>query len=35
MRMVGHHVDGSAATYERIGADPEQGVPIIALRPSI
>jgi len=33
MRMIGHDVDGSAAEYERLGADREQGVPIVALHP--
>lgn len=33
VRMVGHRIDGSAAAYERLGADPERGVPIVALRP--
>jgi deazaflavin-dependent oxidoreductase (nitroreductase family) len=32
MRRVGHRIDGSAAAYERLGADPERGVPIVALR---
>jgi deazaflavin-dependent oxidoreductase (nitroreductase family) len=32
MRVLGHHVDGSAAAYERLGADAENGVPIVALR---
>jgi deazaflavin-dependent oxidoreductase (nitroreductase family) len=33
MRMVGQDVDGSAADYRRVGADPAGGVPIVALEP--
>lgn len=33
MRMIGHEMDGSAAAYERLGADPEHGIPLVALRP--
>ncbi|GAB3209462.1 deazaflavin-dependent oxidoreductase, nitroreductase family [Marinactinospora thermotolerans DSM 45154] len=33
MRAIGHEVDGTAAGYERLGADREHGVPIVALRP--
>lgn len=33
MRMLGHDVDGSAAGYQRLGADPEHGVPLVLLRP--
>jgi deazaflavin-dependent oxidoreductase (nitroreductase family) len=32
LRGLGHHVDGSAAAYERIGSDPEHGVPLVLLR---
>lgn len=34
MRTIGHATDGSAAAYERLGADPDRGVPLVALRPS-
>lgn len=33
MRTLGHDVDGSAAGYERVGADPEHGVPLVLLAP--
>ncbi|WP_246631930.1 hypothetical protein [Pseudonocardia nigra] len=33
MRTIGQDADGSAAAYPRIGADPERGVPIVALVP--
>jgi deazaflavin-dependent oxidoreductase (nitroreductase family) len=35
MRMLGQQVDGAPASYERVGADPEHGVPLVALRPSV
>jgi deazaflavin-dependent oxidoreductase (nitroreductase family) len=34
MRMLGHRIDGSPADYEQLGADPEHGIPIVALRPA-
>ncbi|MHA6783283.1 nitroreductase family deazaflavin-dependent oxidoreductase [Pseudonocardia saturnea] len=34
MRTVGQDVDGSPASYERVGSDPETGVPLVALTPS-
>ncbi|TQN30339.1 deazaflavin-dependent oxidoreductase (nitroreductase family) [Haloactinospora alba] len=33
MRAVGQEVDSTDASYERVGADREHGVPIVALRP--
>ncbi|WP_233159611.1 nitroreductase family deazaflavin-dependent oxidoreductase [Pseudonocardia sp. MH-G8] len=33
MRTLGHDVEGPEA-YERLGADREQGVPLVALRPT-
>jgi deazaflavin-dependent oxidoreductase (nitroreductase family) len=33
MRTIGHEVDGSPEAYERLGADPEHGVPLVVLRP--
>ncbi|RNL87369.1 nitroreductase family deazaflavin-dependent oxidoreductase [Halostreptopolyspora alba] len=33
MRMVGQEVAGTDAGYQRVGADREHGVPIVALRP--
>ena len=29
MRLTGHDVDGSPAAYERVGADPDRGVPLV------
>lgn len=34
MRLIGHDVDGSPAAYERLGADPEHGVPLVLLAPT-
>ncbi|MDG4787827.1 nitroreductase family deazaflavin-dependent oxidoreductase [Micromonospora sp. WMMD1102] len=31
MRTIGQHVDGSEAAYERIGSDPDRGVPLLRL----
>lgn len=33
MRTVGQAVDGSPASYQRVGADPAEGVPLVALTP--
>lgn len=33
MRLVGQDLDGSTAAYQRVGSDPEHGIPIVALRP--
>jgi deazaflavin-dependent oxidoreductase (nitroreductase family) len=33
LRAIGHDVDGSDAAYERIGSDPEHGIPLVALLP--
>lgn len=33
MGALGHTVDGSVADYERLGSDPDHGIPVIALRP--
>jgi deazaflavin-dependent oxidoreductase (nitroreductase family) len=33
MRMLDHDVDGSPASYERLGADAEHGVPLVLLSP--
>lgn len=33
MRTIGQDVDGSAADYERVGSDPEHGVPLVVLTP--
>lgn len=33
MRAIGQDVDGSAAEYERVGSDPEHGIPIVVLTP--
>jgi deazaflavin-dependent oxidoreductase (nitroreductase family) len=33
LRAIGQDVDGSDAAYERIGSDPEHGIPLVALRP--
>jgi hypothetical protein len=33
LRVLGHDVDGSDAAVERVGADREHGIPIIALWP--
>ena len=32
-RAIGQDVDGSDAAYERIGSDPEHGIPLVALLP--
>ncbi|WP_236538259.1 nitroreductase family deazaflavin-dependent oxidoreductase [Spiractinospora alimapuensis] len=34
LRVLGHPVDGSPEEYERVGSDPNNGIPVIALRPS-
>ncbi|WP_236700374.1 nitroreductase family deazaflavin-dependent oxidoreductase [Allosalinactinospora lopnorensis] len=34
LRALGLYVDGSAANYERVGSDPEHGVPVVLLRPA-
>lgn len=33
MHAVGHDVHGSDAGFERVGSDPEHGIPLVALRP--
>jgi deazaflavin-dependent oxidoreductase (nitroreductase family) len=33
LRAIGHDVDGSDAAYQRIGSDPEHGIPLVALLP--
>lgn len=33
MRTIGQDVDGSDAGYERVGSDPELGIPLVLLRP--
>ncbi|MHA6783736.1 nitroreductase family deazaflavin-dependent oxidoreductase [Pseudonocardia saturnea] len=33
MRTVGQDVDGSPASYRRVGADPDTGVPLVVLTP--
>lgn len=33
MRVLGQDVDGSDAAYERVGADRDHGVPLVALTP--
>ncbi len=33
MRAIGQQVDGSATSYERVGADRDGGVPLVALTP--
>jgi hypothetical protein len=33
LRAIGQDVDGSDAAYERIGSDPEHGIPLVALLP--
>jgi len=33
LRAIGQQVDGSDAAYERIGSDPDQGIPLVALVP--
>ena len=33
MRALGHDVDGDPHVYERLGADPHQGVPVVRLLP--
>lgn len=34
MRLVGQDVDGSPASYELVGSDPDRGVPLVALVPA-
>ncbi|WP_052810138.1 nitroreductase family deazaflavin-dependent oxidoreductase [Streptomonospora alba] len=33
VRALGHEPDGTDRLYERLGADPDGGIPVIALRP--
>lgn len=33
MATIGREVDGTAAGYERLGADRDHGIPLVALRP--
>jgi deazaflavin-dependent oxidoreductase (nitroreductase family) len=33
IRTIGHDVDGTPEAYARLGADPEQGIPLVLLRP--
>ncbi|GAA4907925.1 nitroreductase family deazaflavin-dependent oxidoreductase [Streptomonospora salina] len=33
IRALGHEPDSAGRVYERLGADPENGIPVIALRP--
>lgn len=35
MRAIGRDMDGSRSGYERLGADRDHGVPLIALRPDV
>ncbi|WP_116709373.1 nitroreductase family deazaflavin-dependent oxidoreductase [Actinomycetospora cinnamomea] len=34
MRMLDRNLDGSSAAYQRLGADAEQGVPLVLLSPT-
>jgi hypothetical protein len=33
LRAIGQDVDGSDAAYERVGSDPDHGIPLVALLP--
>ena len=33
MQGLGHEVDGSPESFERVGADPENGIPVVRLNP--
>ena len=33
LRAIGQEVDGSEAAYERIGSDPDHGIPLVTLVP--
>lgn len=34
MRSLGHDVDGDPESYERLGADPHHGIPVVRLLPA-